>query len=343
MKNLKLLVIDREHAETIRTLAEENDVTLEPRTAGTAERALELLHDEEFQIVLLDLTLPDAGGFELCRRIRKLYYDKPLQIVLVSSNIEDRSLRRTLEVGADDFISKPFTPLELRMRLEAAAIRLKSQLSLIQEREFYKQAVRQEEDLSAQVLDQNMLLRRAYRSIETMKRRLEDSNRELSKVVRFDALSGLVNRLSLLESIDIEIDRSARSGTPLSGLMLDIDRFKELNDNYGRSCGDEVIKAIGDRLKARLRRYDIAGRYGGEEFFVVLPNTPLSAATQIAERFLGELRELKIPCESGFVPLSASAGVTLFRGGEARESWITRADHALYTAKQRGRGVVAAE
>ncbi len=342
MKSLKLLVIDRGYAQILRMLAEEDEFPIEPRTAETVERALELLHDEEFRIVLLDLTL-QGGGFELCRRIRKLYYDKPLQIVLVSPNIEDRSLRRTLEVGADDFISKPFTPLELRMRLEAAMIRLKSQLSLIQEREFYKQAVRQEEDLSAQVLDQNMLLRRAYRSIEAMKRRLEDSNRELTKVARFDPLSGLVNRMSLLESIDVEIDRSVRSGTPLSGLLIDIDRFKELNDNYGRSCGDEVIKSLGERLKGRLRRYDIAGRYGGEEFFVVLPNTPLTAAALIAERFLGELRELKIQCESGFVPLSASVGVTQFKDGEARENWITRTDHALYTAKQRGRGLVVAE
>jgi diguanylate cyclase (GGDEF)-like protein len=207
----------------------------------------------------------------------------------------------------------------------------------VKEREFYRIAVAEEERLSSLVLDQNLNLKEAYEKIRRLNEELEKANTELELIAAFDSLSGLLNRRSLFTRISIEIERSIRLDVPLTGLMIDIDKFKNVNDNFGHQCGDIVIREIGARLLAGLRKYDYAGRYGGEEFFVVLSNSNEQQALGIAERFRKDMEELRHQCGGESIGVTVSIGVACYAPGESQESWIERVDRAMYLAKQSGR------
>jgi diguanylate cyclase (GGDEF)-like protein len=122
--------------------------------------------------------------------------------------------------------------------------------------------------------------------------------------------------------------------------MIDLDYFKEINDNHGHQAGDDVIRVVGKMLNEEMRKYDQAGRYGGEEFFVVLPDSSLEQALGIAERLQTRFADTDIAAADTVLRVTASFGVAVFRPGESREHWMDRADKAMYRAKQSGRNRV---
>jgi diguanylate cyclase (GGDEF)-like protein len=167
-------------------------------------------------------------------------------------------------------------------------------------------------------------------------------NRALSEVTSRDALTGLYNRWYVIEKIDSEINRALRHGSPMSVLMLDIDHFKRINDTWGHAAGDEVLKSIGKLLRESCRVYDVPGRYGGEEFCIVLPETPLGNTEIVAERIRKRLEGTEVTCGGETVVVTASigiAGMDESAGGDilSPAALLDRADRALYSAKSRGR------
>ncbi|MFP4372943.1 MAG: diguanylate cyclase [Spirochaetaceae bacterium] len=312
-------------------------------TASSSAEALSAAEDRTITTAVIDLDLPEEEGWKAAAELRRIYFRRPLQILLCSENRDGEFAAAALDAGGDDFLTKPVDELQMQVRLRAAAIRLRHQTDLHHEREFYRRAVKQEEELSSRVLDQNLHLRKAYEEVAGLNRELERVNQELERVARFDVLSGLMNRMSLFDALDVEIERSMRSGLPLCGIMVDIDHFKSVNDNYGHACGDKVIRALGAVFRQELRKYDYAGRYGGEEFFVALPNSSLNQASMFGERVRSSLEQLTVDCEEGSVSISVSMGVAKFRRGESRDMWISRADRAMYVAKQKGRNRIEVE
>ncbi|MGA2975592.1 MAG: diguanylate cyclase [Spirochaetia bacterium] len=307
------------------------------------EEAMNLLSVKDIQVILLSANLPAGGAYELARTLRKTDREMPLQVLLLAAGQKQEEMRKSIEAGADDFIRIPFDPYELQARTRAAQIRWESQANLVKEREFYRVAVGEEERLSSLVLDQNQSLKDAYEKIQRLNEELEKANRELEQIAAYDSLSGLLNRRSLFTRIAIEIERSIRLDAPLTGLMVDIDKFKSINDNYGHQCGDLVIREIGARLQAGLRKYDYAGRYGGEEFFIILSNSNEQQALGIGERFRKDMEEARFPCGGGDVGVTVSIGVARYSHGESQESWIERADRAMYQAKQAGRNRIVTD
>ncbi|HTO21497.1 MAG TPA: diguanylate cyclase [Spirochaetia bacterium] len=305
--------------------------------ALSREEAAQALGDTDVHVVLLASSLPGGNVHAAVRALRKVHADRPLQILLLAEVGGDGEVRKAVESGADDFIRVPYDPEELQARCRAAQMRFESQASLVKEREFYRVAVAEEERLSSLVLDQNLSLKDAYEKIRRLNEELERANSELEQIAAFDSLSGLLNRRSLFTRIAIEIERSVRLDVPLTGLMIDIDWFKKINDNYGHQCGDGVIREIGARLQAGLRKYDYAGRYGGEEFFVVLSNTNEQQAAGIAERFRKDMEEMRLECGGDRIGVTVSIGVGRYVAGESQESWIERTDRSMYRAKQAGR------
>jgi diguanylate cyclase (GGDEF)-like protein/PAS domain S-box-containing protein len=161
---------------------------------------------------------------------------------------------------------------------------------------------------------------------------------------RTDPLTGLVNREEVFNRLDQELERAERYGHTLSLLMLDLDHFKDLNDTYGHLAGDEVLRAFGSLLREHMRDSDVAGRYGGEEFVVIVPHVSLEGAVTMAERFLEKLRNQTIDAGGEELQITCSAGVTEMMSHEERaEELIDRADTALYRAKKRGRDRVETE
>jgi diguanylate cyclase (GGDEF)-like protein len=160
-----------------------------------------------------------------------------------------------------------------------------------------------------------------------------------------DSLTGLVNRRYFLAVLDQELDRVARTGESALLLMIDIDHFKRVNDEYGHLAGDAVIRAVGEALRASARSMDTVARIGGEEFGVIVPNCPPSFAPQVAERIRQTVLGTEVSFHDQTIRVSISCGGA-FAPGWLRtlaDNWIDRADRLLYEAKEQGRNQVCME
>jgi diguanylate cyclase (GGDEF)-like protein len=343
MENINLLLVKhgQKDLDFLKENLSQNGFSVDQ--AGSKKTALKILESKNIHIILLNAPSVTPEVVSLCKEIRKRAYQKPLQIIFLTATRDPQVYEQMLDIGADDYLRKPLDPQEIQARVKAAVIRLKKQASLFEEREYFKNAVFQEEQLSSKILDQNIFLKKAFQSVAKENKELKKLKKELEKIAMYDTLSGLLNRLSLFNRIDIEIERAMRAMFPLAGIMLDIDHFKPINDNFGHQCGDMVIREIGERLRNQLRKYDYAGRYGGEEFFIILPNTNLSQALSIGERFRREIEKSKFQCGDEQVAITVSLGISQYRASESREKWIDRADKAMYKAKQLGRNRACTE
>ncbi len=164
---------------------------------------------------------------------------------------------------------------------------------------------------------------------------------ELREYSLRDALTGCFNRAHALGVIDTELRRARRSHMPVSLIMFDLDHFKEINDRHGHLCGDAVLAAVGSKMRDVLRGSDLKCRYGGEEFLVLLPDTPLEGAKRVADTMRREIADMPISWKSDTVSITASFGVSVAMPAEVdTRALIGRADAALYRAKDQGRNCV---
>jgi diguanylate cyclase (GGDEF)-like protein len=164
---------------------------------------------------------------------------------------------------------------------------------------------------------------------------------ESQRLATIDVLTGLMNRRAFTDTLIRELARCARYGLDLSLLLLDVDHFKSINDRFGHGTGDTVLAALGDCMQAAIRGSDIAGRWGGEEFVILLPCTPRDGAHCFAERLRSRIEGLDVLHSDGTrVPITASIGVTPYVAGDTPESLVERADQAMYAAKSGGRNRV---
>lgn len=166
----------------------------------------------------------------------------------------------------------------------------------------------------------------------------EEDERAMERLASIDSLTGVSNRRHFLLRAEEEFRRSRRHGLPLAFLMLDLDRFKDVNDRYGHAVGDEVLRAAAQRMGAVLRSEDLLGRVGGEEFAVLLLHTDPDGAMLAAERLRQGVAELRVAAREGEVRITTSIGVAQLAAGDATiEDTMRRADAALYAAKKAGR------
>lgn len=164
--------------------------------------------------------------------------------------------------------------------------------------------------------------------------------RELAVQARTDPLTGALNRRAMEEAAFRETARSIRHGFPLCIVMIDIDGFKQLNDSRGHAAGDCALQALVNLAKTTLRAQDVLARTGGEEFAILLPDTPVSAALATAERIRRAVEQLEVPFETGPVRFTVSAGVAKFEPARGFETMMRHADAAMYEAKEHGRNRV---
>ena len=161
---------------------------------------------------------------------------------------------------------------------------------------------------------------------------------QAKEVSHTDALTFLPNRRQIIKDLQNEVIFSDRYGTPLSISMLDIDHFKKINDTYGHMVGDGVLRTLGSELREHIRYPDTIGRYGGEEFLIVLPHSTLKAASEQAERLCEHVRSLSIKSGEHEFAITVSVGVAQYKiQQEDWQAFLNRADTALYRAKNSGR------
>lgn len=170
---------------------------------------------------------------------------------------------------------------------------------------------------------------------------LKRANRRIEELAEVDDLTGAFNRRRMMRALDEECLRAQRSGSPYSIALIDLDFFKKINDRYGHPTGDEVLRTFAITVFANIRSVDKFGRYGGEEFVLLMPDTPNDAAARILDRLRIITAELDWSAFSDGMKVTISAGVATMRPDEAPDSILARADSALYAAKDQGRNRIA--
>lgn len=173
------------------------------------------------------------------------------------------------------------------------------------------------------------------------KLQIEGLNAELRTMSRVDGLTGLYNRRYWQERFDSNFKLAKRRESPVTAMMLDIDHFKAVNDTFGHQAGDKVIQKLAEVIRENLRETDIAGRYGGEEFAIVLVDTDQSSAKSVAERIRVMASECAVEHEGHTITFTVSVGLAVFSNQHrSAMQWLEMADQALYEAKQSGRNRV---
>ncbi len=265
------------------------------------EQAWGMLQTEDApKLAILDWEMPKMQGIEVCREVRKQKNRPYLYIIILTAKTRKEDLIEGLEAGADDYITKPFDPYELRVRVRAAT-----------------RIVQLQEDLLA-----------AFRAAEIQ--------------AKEDPLTKIWNHSTILELLQTELDRSMRQNTPVSVIMADVDCFKQVNDGHGHQAGDRVLTSIAKQTKSMLRSYDSVGRYGGDEFLIILPGCGEEHAVKLAQRLCDSIATPPAPHSGKVVQYSMSFGVYTVAGASVHtvNAAVRAADQALYAAKEKGRNRV---
>src|ERR1700722_5348364 len=268
--------------------------------AGDGKEAWKLLMKKDApRLALLDWVLPEIDGVELCRRLRERSEDEPYTytILLTSKNRQDAMLE-AMEAGVDDFLAKPFDPLELKARLMVG------------------------------------------KRIVDLQQKLFSANNALQFAARHDFLTGAWNRGQIVAFMQRELARGLRDDTPAGVVLVDVDHFKQVNDMYGHDAGDSVLKELSKRLSVSLREYDGVGRYGGEEFLLILPGCDLPATVRRADQIRQLISSQPIDTNLGPITATVSMGVTVAKACIDSQLILQHADIALYQAKSKGRNCV---
>ncbi len=300
----RILVIEdsKTQADTIVGMLERSGYTAIWADGGIA--GLKMAKSEQPDIVLLDVVMDDMDGHAVCRwlKIHEATSNIPVIMLTVKSNISDRV--EGLNVGADDYLPKPFNQQELEARIYAALRR---------------SATREE--------------------LEKRNSELEEMLYRVEYMAMTDPLTNLFNRRRFNDVLKREFATTWRYKNDLTCVMIDIDWFKKINDSYGHSVGDEVLRIIAVVLTESLREVDIAARYGGEEFSLLMPHTAKNAAVVALERIMNKIRATRITSDAGEFGFTVSMGVADMADVETRdmEELMRAADQALYEAKRRGR------
>ena len=264
--------------------------------ASTFQDALRLYREHKPDLVLLDVMMPTIDGYKMAKLLRR-EVGGFVPIILLTALDDLESKRRGMEAGADDFLTKPVTALELKIRVSS-------------------------------------LLR-----IKTLTDQLEKANVQLEELAVTDPLTTLRNRRYLYQELEREFNRARRYGHPLAVMMLDIDHFKRVNDTWGHQTGDRVLHLLGEVLKASTRNTDLVGRFGGEEFMVIAPETGFDVVEIVAERIHVNVKQRSMAEGGGIPSVTTSIGVATTEHPEAgsTDELVRQADEALYRAKREGR------
>ncbi|MDZ4334107.1 MAG: GGDEF domain-containing protein, partial [Pseudomonas sp.] len=232
-----------------------------------------------------------------------------------------------LQASVQDAVDLP----TLKQSLEA---RLEGLLSTVSEHQKHRDGHEEEVAQRLQSLTQKVA------DMEQEAQSFRDHLEEQRQKALIDPLTGLPNRAGWTERLELEMARWKRYGGELLLAVLDIDHFKRINDGYGHLAGDKVLKIIAGELAKRLRKTDFIARFGGEEFVLLIPSTPLEGGRQLLQTLLDGVEQCPFHFRGERVTITLSAGLTAFVGDEGSDKVFERADQALYRAKSGGRNRV---
>ena len=310
----RILIVDDD--ESVRELlsAVLQDEGYQITTAESGEQALELFYKDPFPLVISDIRMSGMDGLELLEKIKA--FSEETQVVIITGHASLTTALQALRDGAYDYLVKPIESLEIVTALVGRAL---DKVRLIVENQYL------------------------FKKLQANCEELEEANVALREISLRDGLTGLYNQRYFRQALSREIKRSARHERSFSVLFCDIDHFKQYNDANGHIEGDEALKEFSEILLERLRQTDVASRYGGEEFIMLLPETSKENAAYLANDIcsLVESHTFKGEETQPGGRLTVSIGVASFPDDAIDEVELLRlADQALYQAKEQGRNRV---
>ena len=303
----RILVVD-DHPDNVEIL----DARLSSRgyrveTASNGQEALDRVRDEPPHLILCDVMMPVMDGYEVSRQIKNDPALPFIPIILVTARDSTADKVEGLEAGADDYLTKPINFPELEARVRSM-----------------------------------LRIKRLQDELDEKNRELEVANKRLRKLSITDGLTELFNHRHVQTLLHEEFERSYRTGEKIAVCMLDLDRFKQVNDTYGHPTGDVILYETAQILRETAREIDMVGRYGGEEFLVILPDTDEEEGAAFAERVRSAVESHEYRDDATLVRMTVSCGAASFpaEGVDTPEALLKRADEALYAAKTGGRNKV---
>ncbi len=323
MGKTKVLIVDDDSVNLMimEKMLESLDVKIV--SAGSGQEAIKLCKKNDFALVLMDAHMPRMDGFEASKKLHSTRKNKELPIIIVSAVSRTKDfILKGYKSGAVDFLLKPIEKQLLQSKVK-----------------IFCQLHEQKVLLESKNTDLGKLNKKLQQEIV---KRAQAEEELLFQAIR-DPLTGLFNRRYLEESLEREIAKSKRHKTPLGLIMLDADHFKVFNDTYGHLAGDVVLTNLSEVLVTYSRREDIACRYGGEEFVLVLPGTSVDVTKHRAEELRNIVESRKtVKYENEDLPnVTISLGVAVLpEHGTNRQTLLAVVDEALYSAKNAGRNKV---
>jgi two-component system cell cycle response regulator len=296
----RILIIE-DRPESVAWFANALQPGHEVASVDTFEEALVRVRGGDYDLIVVSLGMRGFDGLRLCSQLRSLPEGRNVPILVVVTDGDRRKLNQALEMGVNDYLTRPVDKNEL-------VARVRTQLR----KKRYQERLRHNVQLSLEM-------------------------------AITDQLTGLYNRRYMARHLDNLVVSAERSTKPLAFLIMDIDYFREVNNNNGHDIGDEVLREFAGRVSANIRGIDLACRYGGEEFVVVMPDTEVSLAYSIAERLRKsiETTPIAISRAPGKLSITISIGIASTTGpGDTADALLHRADQALYSAKRTGRNRV---
>ncbi|HEX5863968.1 MAG TPA: diguanylate cyclase [Casimicrobiaceae bacterium] len=310
----RILVVD-DHEDNIELLRARLEARgYEVIGASDGQAALDEVAKTTPDLILLDVMMPKMDGMEVVRRL-KANKDLPFIPVIMQTALDSTENKvEGLDAGADDYITKPINFAELEARVNSL-LRIKKL---------------------------ETALRATNAELAASKQELSEANDKLTRISLTDGLTEIDNRRCLEGRLNEMWQHSARMHEPVSLIMCDIDKFKSVNDQYGHQAGDAVLKEVAKLLKDEAREIDRVGRYGGEEFLLILSGTVLDAAVTFAERLREKVAGHTFSYTGGTLRRTISCGVAASPHPRIKdqEALLKAADEALYVAKETGRNRV---
>jgi len=298
----------------------------------TLEAMQTALAEKTWDVIIADYTLPRFSALHALTLCKARHLDAPF--LIVSGAVGEENAVAAMKAGAHDFLPKA--------NLTRLGVAIAREMQDAEVRRAYKHAEaalqKANEELEAKVAERTQALVRTNLQLRKAVHKLKRLSRE-------DALTGLLNRRMILERANAEWARWRRYVSPFSILIIDVDNFKSINDQHGHLIGDQVLRLIARTMPRSIRAVDMTGRYGGEEFVVVMPETSAEGALAASQNIMQNIRQSRLRTDDVNVQFTVSLGIaTVSYDDQNLDSVLQRADVALYAAKRQGkdRAVVSA-
>ncbi len=316
-------------------LSDLGDKPIELSWIGNYRDGVKAVAGNQADLFLVDYRLGAKTGLELLEEGRAMGGHRPA-ILLTGAGSRDIDLRG-MALGAADYLEKGSLSAEKVERSVRYAVQHWLMMSALRD------ANRELMLLRDQLEAEKVALARTAADLAEARNQCDAQRQEMERLAMTDALTGVSNRRHFEEVAAMEVGRALRYGHALGILSLDVDHFKSINDRFGHSVGDQVLRRIADAVRIQLRRSDMFARIGGEEFAVLLPQSELAAASALGERLRVIINRLPIPEAEDGSRVSISIGATTWHPSETQiDIALERADQAMYEAKKTGRNRVCA-